>query len=265
MTESGKKTAILGKNLQETLDCRSATADHYWDTDLFSQLSGILFKRGVDMRYVDWTEERGEDKRRGWNERFYGNIKRFITKFNLLFISKNATVVGNCIPWSFWIIKSRDFHCERIAGLHCAADKCCILQQNCDQKNILRGWEKTGGEALEHSSSTLGITVTWYLITTTNHHQPFYNRTKIVDGWKVVNSMIDSAILGVTVRQLSSVICSEDVHYTQLMTTALWTELCYSQSSKVWYSNPSYTPLYYTLCAHCVCCGKKEMFSPLYS
>ena len=164
-----KKTAISGKNLQETLDCRSATADHYWDTDLFSQLSGILFKRGVDMRYVDWTEERGEDKRRGWNERFYGNIKRFITKFNLLFISKNATVVGNCIPWSFWIIKSRDFHCERIAGLHCAADKCCILQQNCDQKNILRGWEKTGGEALEHSSSTLGITVTWYLITTTTN------------------------------------------------------------------------------------------------
>ena len=135
------KNSIIGQNLQEILDCRSATADHCWDTDLFSRLSGILFKRGVDMRYVDWTEDRGEDKRRGWNERFYGNTKRFITEFNLLFISKNATVVGNCIPWSFWIIKSLDFHCERIAGLHCATDKCCILQQNCDQKNISRGCE----------------------------------------------------------------------------------------------------------------------------
>ena len=60
----------------------------------------------------NWARELWQKRieTKSYRECIVRKIKGFITEFNLLFICKNATVVGKCIPWSFWIIKSRDFH-----------------------------------------------------------------------------------------------------------------------------------------------------------
>ena len=70
----------------------------------FSPLSG--------HKCGNWARELWQKRieTKSYRECIVRKIKGFITEFNLLFICKNATVVGKCIPWSFWIIKSRDFH-----------------------------------------------------------------------------------------------------------------------------------------------------------